>query len=153
MSDVFNLIEAHGLELHGDIEHFAELVRQEERGHKTPLNVLNLTVRAEHLLKRGRVHDVETLRAMDARDILAIPELGKKTLKEIMEALLEYEHLAERKRMQEQRTKDQEASKWRGLDEKDLRHLWIEGIPRMSKDRYIAIARQVEAYLKEKNNG
>ena len=151
MTDVFKLIEKHGIELHGDIEYFAELIRQEERGHKTPLSVLNLTVRAEHLLKRGRVHDVETLRAMDARDILAIPELGKKTLKEISDALLEYENLAERKRMQEQRTKDQESAKWCGLDEKDLRYLWIEGIPRMSKDRYVSIARQVEAYLKEKN--
>lgn len=151
MSDVFKLIEKHGIELHGEIEYFAELIRQEERGHKTPLSVLNLTVRAEHLLKRGRVHDVETLRAMDARDILAIPELGKKTLKEISEALLEYEHLAERKRMQEQRLKDQESIGWCGLDEKDLRHLWIEGIPRMSKDRYVSIARQVESYLKEKN--
>ena len=151
MTDVFKLIEKHGIELHGEIEYFAELIRQEERGHKTPLSVLNLTVRAEHLLKRGRVHDVETLRAMDARDILAIPELGKKTLKEISEALLEYEHLAERKKMQKQRTKNQEAEKWRGLDEKDLQHLWIYGIPRMSKDRYGAIARQVEAYLKEKN--
>jgi len=31
MTDVFKLIEEHGLTLHGDIEHFAELVRAEER--------------------------------------------------------------------------------------------------------------------------
>jgi len=31
MTDVFKLIEDHGLTLHGDIEHFAELVRAEER--------------------------------------------------------------------------------------------------------------------------
>ena len=29
--NVFKLIEDNGLNLHGDIEHFAELVRQEER--------------------------------------------------------------------------------------------------------------------------
>ena len=29
--NVFKLIEDNGLTLHGDIEHFAELVRQEER--------------------------------------------------------------------------------------------------------------------------
>jgi len=31
MTDVFKLIEDHGLTLHGDIEHFAELVRADER--------------------------------------------------------------------------------------------------------------------------
>ena len=31
MTDVFKLIEANGLTLHGDIEHFAELVRADER--------------------------------------------------------------------------------------------------------------------------
>jgi len=31
MTDVFKLIEDHGLTLHGDIEHFAELVRKDER--------------------------------------------------------------------------------------------------------------------------
>ena len=31
MTTVFELIEANGLTLHGDIEHFAELVRAEER--------------------------------------------------------------------------------------------------------------------------
>lgn len=29
--NVFKLIEDNGLNLHGDIEHFAELIRQEER--------------------------------------------------------------------------------------------------------------------------
>jgi hypothetical protein len=103
MTDIFKLIEKHGIELHGDIEYFAELVRQDERGFRTPLSVLNLTVRAEHLLKRGRVQDVETLRAMDARDILAIPGMGKKTLGEINISLLEYENLNERKVMQKSR--------------------------------------------------
>jgi hypothetical protein len=31
MTDVYKVIEEHGLTLHGDIEHFAELVRAEER--------------------------------------------------------------------------------------------------------------------------
>jgi len=31
MKSVFELIEKHGLTLHGDIEHFAELVRADER--------------------------------------------------------------------------------------------------------------------------
>jgi hypothetical protein len=31
MKTVFELIEANGLTLHGDIEHFAELVRLDER--------------------------------------------------------------------------------------------------------------------------
>jgi hypothetical protein len=31
MADLFKLIENNGLVLHGDIEHFAELVRQDER--------------------------------------------------------------------------------------------------------------------------
>ena len=29
--NIYELIEEHGLTLHGDIEHFAELVRQDER--------------------------------------------------------------------------------------------------------------------------
>jgi len=40
---------------------------------------------------------------------------------------------------------------WRGLSQKELLNLWVAGIPRMSKDRYIQIAQQVEQYLKEKN--
>lgn len=33
--EVYKLIEAHGLTLHGDIEHFAELVAQRERDELT----------------------------------------------------------------------------------------------------------------------
>ena len=54
---------------------------------KTPLKVLNLTVFTENRLRNGRVYDVETLQAMTNRDILAIPDMGKKALKEVMEAL------------------------------------------------------------------
>lgn len=38
MKTAFELIEANGLTLHGDIEHFAELVRADERARVT--NVL-----------------------------------------------------------------------------------------------------------------
>lgn len=37
MKTVFELIEANGLTLHGDIEHFAALVREEERDRITQL--------------------------------------------------------------------------------------------------------------------
>jgi hypothetical protein len=33
--NIYELIEEHGLTLHGDIEHFAELVRQDEREQLT----------------------------------------------------------------------------------------------------------------------
>ena len=76
---------------------------------KTPLQLLNLTVRSEHLLKRGRVYDIETLQSMDPKDILAIPGFGKKSLSEIMEALLVYENTKERKVMAKKR---QAAESW-----------------------------------------
>jgi hypothetical protein len=53
MTDVFKLIEEHGLTLHGDIEHFAELVRADEReacakvceeGTEEPLSVTALKI-------------------------------------------------------------------------------------------------------------
>jgi len=37
MKTAFELIEANGLTLHGDIEHFAELVRDDERKRVTNL--------------------------------------------------------------------------------------------------------------------
>ena len=57
----------------------------------TPLSILNLTVRAQYCLQRGRVYDVETLKTLGPRDILAIPEIGKKIAQEINLALAEYE--------------------------------------------------------------
>jgi hypothetical protein len=54
---------------------------------KTPLKVLNLTVFTENRLRNGRVYDVETLQTMTNRDILAIPDIGKKALAEVLEAL------------------------------------------------------------------
>ena len=37
MKTAFQLVEEHGLTLHGDIEHFAELVRDDERKRVTNL--------------------------------------------------------------------------------------------------------------------
>ncbi len=65
----------------------AEAEKQEQ---KTPLKVLGLTVFTENRLRNGRVYDVEALQAMTNRDILAIPDMGKKALKEVLEALNVY---------------------------------------------------------------
>jgi rubrerythrin len=65
----------------------AEAEKQEQ---KTPLKVLGLTVFTENRLRNGRVYDVEALQAMTNRDILVIPDMGKKALKEVLEALNVY---------------------------------------------------------------
>ena len=69
------------------IQALRKALAQPEQEQKTPLKVLNLTVFTETRLRNGRVYDVETLQAMTNRDILAIPDMGKKALKEVMEAL------------------------------------------------------------------
>jgi len=66
---------------------FAYDLLAEKQDQKTPLKVLNLTVFTENRLRNGRVYDVETLQAMTSRDILAIPDMGKKALAEVLEAL------------------------------------------------------------------
>ena len=116
--NVFKLIEDHGLTLHGDIEHFAELVRADERRaekqeQKTPLKVLGLTVFTENRLRNGRVYDVETLRAMTNRDILAIPDMGKKALKEVLEALDAYAIDMSEKHVHESDKHQHEPVAWR----------------------------------------
>ena len=68
-------------------EALRQALAQPEQEQKTPLKVLNLTVFTENRLRNGRVYDVETLQAMTSRDILAIPDMGKKALKEVLEAL------------------------------------------------------------------
>ena len=76
--------------LPAEIDDAMEALRQalaQEEKQKTPLKVLNLTVFTENRLQNGRVYDVETLQAMTSRDILAIPDIGKKALKEVLEAL------------------------------------------------------------------
>ena len=76
----------------------AEAEKQEQ---KTPLKVLGLTVFTENRLRNGRVYDVETLQAMTNRDILAIPDMGKKALKEVLEALNVYASDISQKRVDE----------------------------------------------------
>ena len=71
-------------------QQFRKALAQPEQQQKTPLKVLNLTVFTENRLRNGRVYDVETLQTMTNRDILAIPDMGKKALKEVMEALHVY---------------------------------------------------------------
>jgi DNA-directed RNA polymerase alpha subunit len=66
------------------------VAKAEKQEQKTPIKVLNLTVFTENRLKNGRVYDVETLQTMTNRDILAIPDMGKKALKEVLEALDAY---------------------------------------------------------------
>jgi hypothetical protein len=115
MTDVFKLIEEHGLTLHGDIEHFAELVRAEaeKQEQKTPLKVLGLTVFTENRLRNGRVYDVETLQAMTNRDILAIPGMGKKALNEVLEALDAYASDISQERVDETAKRKHEPVAWR----------------------------------------
>jgi hypothetical protein len=72
------------------IEALRQALAQPKQKQKTPLKVLNLTVFVENRLLNGRVYDVETLQAMTNRDILAIPDIGKKALEEVLEALNVY---------------------------------------------------------------
>jgi DNA-directed RNA polymerase alpha subunit len=88
----------------------AEAEKQEQ---KTPLGVLGLTVFTENRLRNGRVYDVETLQAMTNRDILAIPDMGKKSLKEVLEALDVYASDMSKERVDET-AKDRH--EWVGLD-------------------------------------
>jgi DNA-directed RNA polymerase alpha subunit len=90
-------------DVYASIDALRAAIEQTEQNTKTPLKVLDLTVRVECLLRRGRVYDVETLKAMDVRHLLAIPDFGKKALKEVSEALLKYELVTERRLMRKQR--------------------------------------------------
>ena len=153
MTNVFKLIEEHGLTLHGDIEHFAELIRAEKQEQKTPLKVLNLTVFTENRLRNGRVYDVETLQALTNRDILAIPGMGKKALEEVLEALNAYAIDMSEKHVQ---ISDKNRHEWVGLTDEDIAkavsHLYESQVARdMGFNDDLATARAIEARLKEKN--
>ena len=53
MRTVFELIEANGLALHGDIEHFAEIVRADERERITKmLNYMDMKAQPYHSFYR-----------------------------------------------------------------------------------------------------
>ena len=144
MTNVFKLIEDHGLTLHGDIEHFAELIRAEKQEQKTPLKVLNLTVFTENRLRNGRVYDVETLQALTNRDILAIPGMGKKALEEVLEALNAYAIDMSEKDVQV-------SDKWVGLTDAEIKALssWWPSYDQMPA--LMRLVRDIEAKLKEKN--
>ena len=97
-----------------DLETLRQALAQPEKEQKTPLKVLNLTVFTENRLRNGRVYDVETLQAMTNRDILAIPDMGKKALKEVMEALDVYAVNISQERVDEtaKREHDSLGSEW-----------------------------------------
>jgi DNA-directed RNA polymerase alpha subunit len=115
-------------------------IEQAEQDTKTPLKVLDLTVRVECLLRRGRVYDVETLKAMDVRHLLAIPDFGKKALKEVSEALLKYELVTERRLMRKQR--DQKTKKQEPLTDEQLTDMYTST---KGMNFYLNFARAIEA--------
>ena len=100
-------------------ETLRQALAQPEQEQKTPLKVLNLTVFTENRLRNGRVYDVETLQAMTSRDILAIPDMGKKALKEVMEALDVYAVNMSQERVDETAKGEHEPVAWM--------HNFIEG--------------------------
>ena len=100
-------------------ETLRQALAQPEQEQKTPLKVLNLTVFTENRLRNGRVYDVETLQAMTNRDILAIPDMGKKALKEVMEALDVYAVNMSQERVDETAKGEHEPVAWM--------HNFIEG--------------------------
>jgi DNA-directed RNA polymerase subunit alpha len=59
----------------------------EEAEVSTPIDTLNLSVRASNALQKNGVDSVEQLRAMDVEDIRNMDGLGEKSLNEILEAI------------------------------------------------------------------
>ena len=96
----------------GPVEALRQALAKPEQEQKTPLKVLNLTVFTENRLRNGRVYDVETLQAMTSRDILAIPDIGKKALKEVMEALDVYAVNISQERVDETAKRKHEPVAW-----------------------------------------
>ena len=109
---------------------------------KTPLKVLGLTVFTENRLRNGRVYDLETLQAMTPRDILAIPDMGKKSLKEVLEALDAYASDMSEKHVHES---DKDRHEWVGLTDEE--RFLNDG----RSEEEIEYAKAIEAKLKEKN--
>ena len=107
----------------GPVEALRQALAQPEQEQKTPLKVLNLTVFTENRLRNGRVYDVETLQAMTNRDILAIPDMGKKALKEVMEALDVYAVNISAERVDETAKGKHEPVAWYGVDDGGEKYL------------------------------
>lgn len=143
--EIFNLAETHGwlddfgrwnFKDEGLIGFVLAIAESEKQEQKTPLKVLGLTVFTENRLRNGRVYDVETLQAMTNRDILAIPDMGKKALKEVLEALDVYAIDISQERVDETAKRKHE---WVGLtdEERNKASGWS--------------VKHIEEYLKEKN--
>jgi hypothetical protein len=129
----------------------AEERETEKQEQKTPLKVLGLTVFTENRLRNGRVYDVETLQAMTNRDILAIPDMGKKALGEVLDALNAYAIDMSEKHVQ---ISDKNRHEWVGLTDEERK-----GICNKFENENghiqggMSYARAIEAKLKEKNSG
>jgi hypothetical protein len=120
----------------------------------------------ENRLRNGRVYDVETLQAMTNRDILAIPDMGKKALKEVLEALHVYASDISQERVDEIAKHGHElvgqpdlarvgevgvwGDKWVGLTDEEVM-LVMDDV--LEGGGWLDVARAIEAKLKEKNNG
>jgi len=144
-----------------------QALAQPEQEQKTPLKVLNLTVFTENRLRNGRVYDVETLQAMTNRDILAIPDMGKKALKEVLEALDVYAVNMSQERVDEMAKCKHEPwqsvqctcggtiyfkhtkRKWVGLTDSDKQEAFDE--TQEASGGFWEFADYLEAKLKEKN--
>ena len=153
----------------GPVEALRQALAQTEQEQKTPLKVLNLTVFTENRLRNGRVYDVETLQAMTSRDILAIPDMGKKALKEVMEALDVYAVNISQERVDETAKGEHEPwqsvqctcggtiyfkhtkREWVGLTDADKQEAFDE--TQEASGGFWDFADYLEAKLKEKNHG
>ena len=77
----------------GDMELFNLLVEvlnrfeSTNRFHGTPLAALDLTVRSHNILARDGVYSIEQLDELSDIDLLKMPNMGKKGMREIKEAL------------------------------------------------------------------
>ena len=146
MSNKDTIIEALTMQLKLEREGNLALVKRmedaEKQEQKTPLKVLGLTVFTENRLRNGRVYDVETLQAMTNRDILAIPDMGKKALKEVLEALDVYAIDISQERVDETAKRKHE---WVGLTDEEKSDIDAKSIGIRSA-MYLT-----EATLKEKN--
>jgi len=54
---------------------------------RTPLDELDLSVRTANALRREEIHDVETLTTWTEAQLLDLPEIGTKSIREVKEAL------------------------------------------------------------------
>ena len=156
------------------------IAEAEEQEQKTPLKVLGLTVFTENRLRNGRVYDVETLQAMTNRDILAIPDMGKKALKEVLEALAVYASDISQERVDETAKREHEFEcprcghcckewvgrpdlarvgevgvwgEWVGLTDQEIYDIRENHTYNDEEFNEFGFAKDIEAKLKEKNHG